>query len=210
MARHSSPVEEELSKLSIDHPSDSDDHSENDDDGECPCGGRGNKPPRKMKTLRVLTEEGTLKQFAKCIEEASFASRYCCGGILANAPNSSRTTLRWDDPSEEGISRKCHFPIPNGSRLTEDEVTSVVAQLSKACDENGILKAIHFSINIDPHGEGILDIVSQLLLPGFRSAKLKTRPEHRGIKATLTKLHVSQNIFHSLTLTGDNADSLCS
>jgi hypothetical protein len=192
MARRSSPVEEELSKLSIDNPSDSDDHSEND--GECAeCKGRGNKPVRTMKALRVLTEEVTLKQFAKCIEEASFASRYCCGGILANVPNSSRTTLRWDDPSEEGLSRKCHFPI--GSELTEDGVTSVVAQLSNACDENGILEATNFTINIDPHSEGILDVISQLLLPGFRSAKLKSRPEHRGLKATLTKLHVSQILF---------------
>lgn len=205
MAHDDQSVEEDLSKLTIEQ-SDSDDHSDN---GDCPeCGGRGNKPERKKKTLRDLAEDGTLKEFAKCIEETSFASRYCCGGILANAPNSSLTTLRWDDPSEEGISRKCYFPI--GSDLTEDEVTSVVTQLSKACDENGILEAINFSINIDPHGEGILDVISQLLLPGFRSAKLKKRPEHRGVQATLKKLHVSQIPFQSLTITGDNADSLCS
>jgi hypothetical protein len=176
--------------------SDSDDHSNN---GECPeCGGRGNKPNKPKKALRDLCEEQTLKEFSKVVIEESFASRYCCGGILANLPTAGSTTLRWDDTSEKGTTRKCNFPID--SKLTEGEVVSMVTLLRNACDENGALEAKDFSINFDPHGSGILDIISQLLIPGFRSAKLRTRPEHRGIRATLTKLYVSQplpSINHS-------------
>jgi hypothetical protein len=143
--------------------SDSDDHSNN---GECPeCGGRGNKPKKPKKALRDLCEEQTLREFSKVVIEESFASRYFCGGILANLPTAGSTTLRWDDRSEKGRTRKCNFPID--SKLMEGEVISMVTLLRNSCDENGALKAKDFSINFDPHGSGILDIISQLLIPGF-------------------------------------------
>lgn len=171
---------------------DSDVHS--DKNGECPeSGGRGNKPEKQKKTLRELSEEQTMKGFSKCVTEEIFASRYCCGGTLENLPEVGPTTLRWDDTSEKGTTCKCNFPID--SKLTEGEVVSMVTLLRNACDENSALVAKDFSINVDPHGSGMLDIISQLPVPGFRSAKLRTRPEHRGIKATLTQLYVSQPLL---------------
>ncbi|KAH8781757.1 hypothetical protein F5882DRAFT_500081 [Hyaloscypha sp. PMI_1271] len=183
----------------------SDDQSESDDqdttgqvsklsfvdseDGPCSeCDGKGKKPRKEKKSLRRLAEDGLLKGISESVAGDSSASRYCCGGILPGTPKSEPTTLRWDDPSEEGISRKCHFPMD--SDLAANRVVTIVNGICKASDKNGNLDAKNFSTNFDPHGNGILDIISQLLLPGFQAQKLKERPEHRGIKATLTNLQV--------------------
>jgi len=184
----------------------SDDQSESDDqdstgqvsklslvdseDGPCSeCEGKGKKPRKEKKSLRRLAEDGLLEGISESVAGDSSASRYCCGGILPGTPKSKPTTLRWDDPSEEDISRKCHFPMD--SELAANRVLAIVNGICKASDKNGNLDAKNFSTNFDPHGNGILDIISQLLLPGFQAQKLKERPEHRGIKATLTNLQVS-------------------
>jgi hypothetical protein len=162
------------------------------EDGPCSeCDGTGKKPKKEKKSLRQLAEDAVLKRISESVAGDSSASRYCCGGSLPATPKSKPTTLRWDDPSEEGISRKCHFPMD--SDLAANRVVAIVNGICKASDKDGNLDAENFSTNFDPHGNGIVDIISQLLLPGFQAQKLKKRPEHRGIKATLTNLHVSSS-----------------
>ena len=105
--------------------SDSDDHSENS--GECPeCGGRGNKPKKQNKTLRDLSEAQTLKEFSKCVNEEFFASRYCCGGTLANVPKAGPNTMRWDDTSDNNIKSRM---ILHGLPLKAIEVLSCMSFL---------------------------------------------------------------------------------
>ncbi|KAE9373077.1 hypothetical protein N431DRAFT_544234 [Stipitochalara longipes BDJ] len=176
-----------ISKLSL-NQSGSDAESYNGD-GRCPdCRGNGTKPQKPKKTLKQLAEETVFKEISKSVAEDSFRSRYCCGGTLPTAPKSEPITLRWDDPSDDDLSRRCDFPMDG--KLVKEKVTSIVNGICNACDKNGNIDANSFSSNFDPHGAGILDIVSQILLPGFQAQKLKERPEHRGIKATLTKLQV--------------------
>jgi hypothetical protein len=162
------------------------------EDGPCSeCDGKAKEHKKEKKSLRRLAEDGVFEGISESVAGDSSTSRYCCGGILPATPKSQPTTMRWDDPSEEGISRKCHFPMD--SDLAVKRIVAIVNGICKASDKGGNLDAKNFSTNFDPHGTGILDIISQLLLPGFQAQKLKERPEHRGIKATLTNLQVSSS-----------------
>jgi hypothetical protein len=60
---------------------------------------------------------------------------------------------------------------------------------SNKCGEIRFISPKQFSINFDPQRSGLLD-VAQALLPGFEHEILKSRPEHRGIRASSPMLLV--------------------
>lgn len=54
----------------------------------------------------------------------------------------------------------------------------------------GKLDRSQFAIDFHPHDYGIVDAISQILLPDFRSPGMEGRGEHRGVFAELYKLNV--------------------
>jgi hypothetical protein len=110
--------------------------------------------------------------------------------------------VRWDAPNGD-LSGKITFPVPS-------EKASVLEGLVKDCqpatfgyggenvlDERirkaGKLEASEFSTSFNPYDYGIVDAVSQALLPGIARPKLEggnTNEENWGVVAELYKLNV--------------------
>ncbi|KAN0098935.1 hypothetical protein V8E51_014598 [Hyaloscypha variabilis] len=54
-----------------------------------------------VKSLLELAEEAVCRDINRCVEEGSFASRYCCGGTRPIAFKPKALALCWDDPAED-------------------------------------------------------------------------------------------------------------
>jgi hypothetical protein len=160
------------------------------------------RPKRKkfkpMASLLHLAERGILKQLSKAVDGQRVTARYCCGGRVRALPPTAlplqdekprkvpRLTLRWDDPMDRR-GRKVHFPhTDEPPRKFESQIVT----LADRCRETGYLHGSKFSIDFDPHFFGIIDIISQILLPGFESELLKDVPEQRGIRPKLSNLQI--------------------
>jgi hypothetical protein len=162
------------------------------------------KPKKPIASLRKQAENAVLKQLTKAIDGHRVTARYCCGGRVLTAlsldagkasknktcPISPPVVLRWDDPIENDISRRIRMPIAAVASKGISVSVSPIENLLKACNPRGTLSRSQFSVDLDPHYLGILDVVAQTLLPGCESSLLKTRPEHRGVSAQLTHLQV--------------------
>jgi hypothetical protein len=160
---------------------------------------------RPMRTLLQQAEAAILKQLGDAIGEHEVTSRYCCGGTIlpslnATVPRESlqalasatysdystanQFTLGFDDPFMEGISRRITFPMRAEDVSFNNLDHLLKATQKSACGKFGILSTNQFCVDFDPHRSGLLDVVAQVLLPGFECEILKSRPEHRGIRAS--------------------------
>ncbi|KAH9209223.1 hypothetical protein DL95DRAFT_428313 [Leptodontidium sp. 2 PMI_412] len=119
--------------------------------------------------------------------------------------------LRWD-VKEAGEARTIHFPQASlVSKNTRSSSTSsqpsLLEQLLESCapatfgrknkdilDESyrkaGKLNRSQFSVDFHPHDYGIIDTISQVLLPQVDVDFMKGREQHRGVMAELYKLNV--------------------
>ena len=137
------------------------------------------------------------------------ASNFGDATISKSPLTASPVALRWDVPKEEKL-RKITFPFPPEN--SSGQAVSPLDDLIEACapatfgykgkdvlDEGyrkaGKLDSNQFSIAFHPHDYGIVDAISQLLLPEVKSSILKGREEQRGIVTELYKLNVSFS-FH--------------
>jgi hypothetical protein len=156
------------------------------------------KKSKPMASLLHLAERGILKQLSKAVDGQRVTARYCCGGRVRALPPAAlplqdekprkvpRLTLRWDD-SMNRRGRKVHFPhTDEPPRKFESQIVT----LADRCRETGLLDGSKFSIDFDPHFFGIIDVISQILLPGFNSEILKDVSEQRGIRAKLSNLQI--------------------
>jgi len=117
--------------------------------------------------------------------------------------------LRWDMPDDD-CTRKIQFPLRiNSKGLTPagEKDTQTMQDLLKAMmpstlkrkregtsEENlqfGKLNKQQFSVDFDPYECGIIDAISQVLLPRYYLDEMCERQEHQGIVARLRALHVS-------------------
>jgi hypothetical protein len=179
-----------------------DDYDEEDEAETCDHEPRPkHKKPKPMASLVQLAERGILKQLTKAIDGQRVTARYCCGGRVRALPPGSlpfqnenekprkvpRLTMRWDD-AEDRRGRKVHFPHTNSPPRKLD---AQIETLAERCQATGLLDGSKFSIDFDPHFYGIIDIITQVLLPGLESEVLKGVPEQRGVRAKLSNLQVS-------------------
>lgn len=130
--------------------------------------------------------------------------------------NAPPIAIRWDAPKEELLSNKITFPFVSGD--SNSTATSIFDSLLQACapatfghngkdvlDEGyrkaGKLDRTQFSVDFHPHDFGVLDAISQLLLPEVRGSHLEGREEHRGVLAELYKLNVNLTFSFLLLIT---------
>jgi hypothetical protein len=158
-----------------------------------------------MRTLLQQAEAAILKQLGDAIGEHEVTSQYCCGGTISSSLNATvpgeslqelasaaysdystvnQFTLRFDDTFMEGISRRVTFPMRAEDVSFNNLDHLLKATQNSACGKFGILSTTQFCIDFDPHRSGLLDVVAQVLLPGFECEMLKHRPEHRGVRAS--------------------------
>lgn len=179
-------------------------------------------PPKGKKTLAQLAEQKLLEQLKKAVNGYQSTASYCCGGSIpiSTASNESHLTtsttgenpitapplaFRWDI-SGHGSARTIHFPFTESHNLRD---TTLFNELLQSCapatfgrkdkdilDESyrkaGKLDRNQFSIDFHPHDYGIVNAISQILLPEISAGFLKDREEHRGVVAELYKLNVSR------------------
>jgi hypothetical protein len=182
--------------------SDEEEEEEDDIDDKTCDHERRPKPKKPMPSLITLAERAILKQLTKAIDGRRVTARYCCGGRVRSLPHPGspfadekarkvpRLTMRWDDP-EDHRGRKIQFlqnSSPSGSRTKLD---TQIETLADRCEATGSLDDSRFSINFDPHFYGIIDVIAQILLPGFETGLLRGAPENRGVQAKLSNLQVS-------------------
>ncbi|KAE9373080.1 hypothetical protein N431DRAFT_337950 [Stipitochalara longipes BDJ] len=161
---------------------------------------RRSKRTKPIPSLLQLAEIGILKQLTKAVDGQRVTARYCCGGRVRSLPPAtltifqdekprkvSRLIMRWDD-LEDKMSRKVHFPFNDSQSFSKFDTQ--IETLAKRCEATGMLDESCFSINFDPHYYGIIDVITQVLLPGFEAEMLKRVPEHRGVRAKLSNIQV--------------------
>ncbi|TVY33603.1 hypothetical protein LSUB1_G007087 [Lachnellula subtilissima] len=159
-----------------------------------------------------LSSTSALDQMKAAVN--GYASNYCCGGnipittdkIIHSATSAYQpirappVSLRWDLFKEAGQACYIHFPLdaPVDGHHT-DKQDHMFQGLLEACDpatfglggrDAGKLDTNRFSTNFHPHDYGIVDTISQSLLPNALSHIMKDRIEHRGVLAELYKLNV--------------------
>lgn len=212
-----SPVESD--DTDQDHSEDTDDQDTLQDDCHSSFEEDMDKTSKKVRTLTEMAEKRVLDQLKEAVTGYQATANYCCGGSIpisatASQPNAERpgtskipitsppTVLRWDIPDNDGLSKKVQFPL-----LEVSDSNSSLEDLLAACapatfglggedvlDETyrkaGKLDRSQFSIDFHPHDYGIVDAISQILLPDFKSPGMKGRGEHRGVLAELYKFNV--------------------
>ncbi|KAN0098922.1 hypothetical protein V8E51_014585 [Hyaloscypha variabilis] len=160
-----------------------------------------NRPKKPMLSLREQAEKVVLRQLTDAIDGRGAPAKYCCGGriltVLSDHNTAAKNTtaltsppivIRWD--TEDDSSRKLRLPIAEGNFNGKPLSVPAIHNLIRACNDSGTLSRSQFSTDFDPHYLGILDVVTQIMLPGFTSTFLKGRPEHRGVAAQLTHLQI--------------------
>lgn len=118
-------------------------------------------------------------------------------------------SLRWDLSKEAGQARYIHFPLDaHVEGHHTDNQDYMFQELLEACDpatfglggrdvldeqyrKAGKLDTNRFTTSFHPHDYGIVDTISQTLLPNALSQIMKNRVEHRGVLAELYKLNVN-------------------
>ena len=132
-------------------------------------------------------------------------SRFDCGTTDKKQLTSPPVILRWDLPSGKAIRKLTLPPIVKG-----EEGQTAIKELLQDCSpatfgKNGEevldeayrkaakLDSSQFSTNFNPHDVGIIDVITQTLLPGIAKPFPDTESiweEHLGVIAELYKLNV--------------------
>jgi hypothetical protein len=145
------------------------------------------QPKKPVASLVKQCESAALKQLSDAIDKHETASRYCCGGRVATSlnkkirwealevletdsdhrlspPDLNSYILRFDDHVDKGISRQVVFPMKKENPKEAWSHFVTATQASKGLD---FLFPKQFSIDFNPHRGGLLDVVEQIMLPGF-------------------------------------------
>lgn len=158
----------------------------------------------KVPTLSQAAERQVLKQLKEAVTGEQTTANYCCGGVIPTStiieetgPRSAvfgdRTrpavsppvVIRWDDPTNDNLTRKIQFPLSGKSS------SLVLDAFLAACQPSNGLHPTQFSTNFNLHDYGILDAINQILLPEYDGHILSNRKEHLGLVAELVKLNAS-------------------
>jgi hypothetical protein len=164
---------------------------------------------QRMKTSKVLSlsqiaEKQIIAQLKKAINDPQATANYCCGGTIPTslpveetgpriAVSGDRTSpaisppviIRWDDPTDDTFALKIRFPLPGKSN------SSAIEALFEARQETAGFDRAKFSVDFNHYDHGVIDAISQVLLPDFQGSVLGNRKEHRGLMAELVRLNVS-------------------
>ena len=139
-----------------------------------------------------VEEKGNLQESIDASEEVKDQKPEGEGNGQAGQ-NSSLTpsvTIRWDDPVDHYLTRRVTLP-------SEDPLIPTMPveyhHLIKACGGEGLDQS-KFTVDFHPQDYGILDAVSQILLPGWENKFLRRFPEHRGVQVGSCRLHVSLRV----------------
>lgn len=123
-------------------------------------------------------------------------ANYCCGGSI---PITTPVTIRFDNSSTSSI-HKIQFPSsPSSNDLSELLLASKRATfglngkdvLDETYRKAAALDKEMFSTNFHPADHGVLDALSQVLVPDYGLRVEGKRKELWGIKAELYKLNAS-------------------
>ena len=175
------------------------------------------QPKNTMASLLKQAESAALKILSDVINEDEATTTYCCGGRVATSLNNkvaweapevlgsssiprpskldlNSYTFRFDDPSKKGISRQLLFPLKADNL---EEAWPYFLEAFQGSGGLGILSPKQFSFDFDPCRSGLLDVVAQIFLAGFKGDILKNRIEHRGVRASAPMLLVSLASRHS-------------
>ncbi|KAH7360407.1 hypothetical protein BKA65DRAFT_533716 [Rhexocercosporidium sp. MPI-PUGE-AT-0058] len=112
------------------------------------------------------------------------------GQATSEAPTA---TIRWDDPTNHNMTRR--LTISSNALLGGNKPLGKF-HLNKACGCEGLHQS-KFTIDFHPQDYGILDGITQILLPGWKGFLLNNNPEHRGVKVERCRLHVSTALSES-------------
>lgn len=104
-----------------------------------------------------------------------------------NAPVVPAVTIRWDDPTGHCMTRR--LKIASETPLRGNKLSGTY-HLIDACGREGLDQS-KFTVDFHPQDHGILDGITQILLPGWKGRFLREFPEHRGVKVERCRLHVS-------------------
>ncbi|KAL3426933.1 oxidoreductase [Phlyctema vagabunda] len=147
---------------------------------------------------------------------------------------SNPITVRWDSTNDVVGTRKIQFPLaaqpPPKKLFGSEHLHQHIKPLhrsnpSRMLGDNGEKAFLHgfggggrlrrdqFSVDFDPHAVGILDAISQILLPCATDLKgapklpfLENRPEHRGLVAELQQMDIltgsPEEMMHSAHRSG--------
>jgi hypothetical protein len=156
------------------------------------CSDCEHKARKDIDWLQKTTEEFSLQSLSQTLDEKSLASRFCCGGKIELGEYET-ITIDWSY-SPKGEPYQIDFPLD--SDFKKAKVTTLFKKLHTATKEDGTIDAApgaSVTTSFDPNSAGLVDMISQLMVPGIVQGKrgVKDRPEHIGLKATLSKLFVS-------------------
>ncbi|KAL2074629.1 hypothetical protein VTL71DRAFT_8407 [Oculimacula yallundae] len=151
-------------------------------------GEKGKKVEKEDKPEEILKDHKELKDVDTPAVEATQVIKVTPAiEITPTIQVAPPVTIRWDCTSNKSVTR----------RLTiAPDISVRFDKLVKACGRNG-LEQSKFTIDFHPQDHGILDAVSQILLPSWKGKLLSALPEHRGIKVEMCRLHVSTAVSQS-------------
>ncbi|KAH6720139.1 hypothetical protein BKA61DRAFT_708256 [Leptodontidium sp. MPI-SDFR-AT-0119] len=141
--------------------------------------GKGKKKEKDGRDQKVEEQSKNEKVSKDRKDPASEARR--------NAPVVPAVTIRWDDPTGHCMTRR--LKIASETPLRGNKLSGTY-HLIDACGREGLDQS-KFTVDFHPQDHGILDGITQILLPGWKGRFLREFPEHRGVKVERCRLHVS-------------------
>ncbi|PVH88935.1 hypothetical protein DL98DRAFT_648248 [Cadophora sp. DSE1049] len=154
-----------------------------------------------MKSLVQLAEEALLRVLSKAVDSEQSTARYCCGGsIPAVKPQLAEEQTKVEekgtaggkiDTSEKARNQKAwrYGDVQAGRKVTPAKPLGRL-HLIKACGSEDLDQS-KFTVDFHPQDHGILDAISQILLPSWENKFLSRFPEHQGVRVDNCRLHVS-------------------
>lgn len=162
-------------------------------------------------TLAELAEKETMNQLKVAVSKEI---NHCCGGwvpipeLTRELPEteneldleatSPSVVIRWDSTTQDNASHNVQLPSSAAQSVFTPSshstgLRSDFESLISECYKSGVghLKSSRFSVNFSPYDDGIIDIISQVMLPDVDAIQPGLKNEHRGIRATLDCLSAS-------------------
>ncbi|KAM3078504.1 hypothetical protein ACMFMG_006378 [Clarireedia jacksonii] len=157
------------------------------------------EPGKGAPALSQIATRAAIEHLKSVLPNAN----YCCGGSIP-ITSTSPVTIRYDNTSTSSI-HKIHFPSPNSSSSSDNDLNNLLLASERATfgldgkdvlDETyrkaAALDTDRFSTNFHPADHGVLDALSQVLLPDYGLRVNGKRKELWGVKAELYKLNMTR------------------
>lgn len=155
-----------------------------------------------------------MNQLKKAVNGKQSTTNYCCGGTIPigdlstpevdneDKPGSKVTIppviIRWDDPVVERVSHRIQFPLfvketDPGLGHFHINTTTDLDYLINACHSTGLgkLNNSQFSVNFNPYDCGMMDVITQILLPDSIVDRSDDSMEDRILRAELDSVTAS-------------------